>query len=201
VCAKPVPDTVTIVPRGPDVGLSVIDEDVTVNVADAPVGAAALSVTVIVSGPDVDGRLLMMTLVNVPVALDAGCDTGVTFVPLNVKWRRELLAKPVPDTLIMVPEPPDVGLSVIDEAVCVMWLVSSVTAPVSAISLPFTAALVVAVIDAWAIMVPFKLELVPRVAELPTLQKTFEASAPFVRITLLAPRPAAVVSVLFILKM
>jgi hypothetical protein len=45
VGAKPAPVTVTVVPTGPKVGLSVIDE-VTVNVADAVSPLASVAVTV-----------------------------------------------------------------------------------------------------------------------------------------------------------
>jgi hypothetical protein len=41
------------------------------------------------------------------------------------------------------------------------------------------------VIDVKAMMVPTKVELLPSVAELPTCQKTLQARAPFVRMTLL----------------
>jgi len=141
-----------------------------------------------------------MELLNVPVAVDFS-DTGFTVIPLNVNLRRDVCAKPMPDTPIVDPGRPDVGLSVIDVDVVMMWFVSNVTAPVSAINLPSIDAPVVAVIDARAIIVPLKTEYVPRVAELPTCQKTFEDDAPLVRTILLAPGPAAVVSVLPILKM
>jgi hypothetical protein len=55
------------------------------------------------------------------------------------------------------------------------------------------------VTEAWAMMVPLKMVLVPRVAEVPTCQKTLEAWAPPMRFTLLLV--AAVVSVLPIWKM
>jgi hypothetical protein len=61
-------------------------------------------------------------------------------------------------------------------------LVSNVTAPVRAKALPVSAAPVVTVTDAWAMMVPWKIEYVPRVAELPTCQKTLAAVTPPVRI-------------------
>jgi hypothetical protein len=50
-----------------------------------------------------------------------------------------------------------------------------VTAPVRASKRPCTLAPVFAVIDAWAMMVPTNVELLPRVAELPTCQKTLQA--------------------------
>jgi hypothetical protein len=51
-------------------------------------------------------------------------------------------------------------------------LLSSVTAPVRASRLPDVDAAVVAVMDVKARTLPIKIELVPRVAELPTCQKT-----------------------------
>src|SRR5665647_3384797 len=57
-------------------------------------------------------------------------------------------------------------------------LVSNVTAPLSANSLPSTVTPVVAVIDAYARMVPAKVELVPSVAELPTAQTTLQGWTP-----------------------
>jgi hypothetical protein len=77
-------------------------------------------------------------------------------------------------------------------------LVSSDTAPFCARSLPVTSAPVVSVIDAKARMLPLKSEFVPSVAELPTCQKTLQAWAPLMKLTLL---PGAVVKVLAILKM
>ena len=116
-----------------------------------------------------------------PAAVDFGA--GVTGTPLNVKCRVDVCAKPIPDTLIVDPERPDVGVSEIDDDMVVMRFVSIVTAPVSAINLPSTDALVVAVTDDREIMVPLKSELDPRVAELPTCQKTFEDKAPLVSMT------------------
>src|ERR1044071_4328807 len=58
---------------------------------------------------------------------------------------------------------------------------SRVTAAVRANSRPSTAAPVVAVIEAKAIMVPFNTEPVPKVAELPTCQNTLAARAPLIR--------------------
>ncbi len=51
-----------------------------------------------------------------------------------------------------------------------MVLVSRVTAPLRASSRPCTVACVLALIEVNAKMVPTKVELVPRVAELPTFQ-------------------------------
>lgn len=60
---------------------------------------------------------------------------------------------------------------------------SMVTAPVRAKALPISAAPVVMVMDACARMVPLKMEVVPRVAELPTCQKILAACAPPCKIT------------------
>jgi hypothetical protein len=68
----------------------------------------------------------------------------------------------------------------------VMVLASIVTAPLRASAWPLIVAPVVRVIDARARMLPTKVVLVPRVAELPTCQITLRAVAPLVRSTLLA---------------
>ena len=62
-------------------------------------------------------------------------------------------------------------------------LVSNVTAPFRASALPFSVAPVVSVMDVSARMLPLKVELVPRVAELPTCQKMLCAWAPPARTT------------------
>jgi len=80
-------------------------------------------------------------------------------------------------------------------------LLSNVTAPVRASALPFNIAPVPTVMDAWAMIVPWKVEPEPRVAELPTCQNTSWATAPPVRMILLMPGPAAVVSEETIWKM
>ncbi len=49
-------------------------------------------------------------------------------------------------------------------------LLAKVTALVSAAARPFSVAPVFSVTEAWAMMVPLKTEVVPRVAELPTCQ-------------------------------
>jgi hypothetical protein len=51
-------------------------------------------------------------------------------------------------------------------------LLINVTAPVRASALPFKVPPVFNEMDAWAMMVPAKVVLVPRVAELPICQKT-----------------------------
>ena len=79
-----------------------------------------------------------------------------------------------------------------------MVLESSVTAAVRANSRPSTVAPVVTVIEAKARMFPLNTEPVPRVAELPTCQKTLAALAPPLRLTW---RPDVVTSVEPIWKM
>ena len=68
---------------------------------------------------------------------------------------------------------------------CVIVLVSRVTAPLRASARPSMVAPVVAVIDVRAMMFPRKAVPVPKVAELPTCQKTLHAWAPPIRFTLL----------------
>jgi len=63
-----------------------------------------------------------------------------------------------------------------------------VTWPVRASALPCRVAPVFNVIDAWAIMVPTKIEFVPRVAELPTCQNTLLGETPPVRTTCVVDR-------------
>src|ERR1700676_634238 len=72
-------------------------------------------------------------------------------------------------------------------------LLSNETAPVRSSALPLRFAPVVRVTDAWAKMVPSKIVLVPRVAELPICQYTCSDRAPPDRMTWLLP--AAVVRV------
>jgi hypothetical protein len=73
------------------------------------------------------------------------------------------------------------------------------TPPVRASALPFRVAPVSSETDAWAIIVPANVVLVPSVAELPTCQKTSADVAPPLRMTSLSF--AAVVSVETIWKM
>jgi hypothetical protein len=93
---------------------------------------------------------------------------------------------------------PVVGVMTIAATGAVMVLVSNVTAPTRASNLPSTVASVTTVIDAWARMVPLKIERVAIVAEEPTCQKTLEALAPLMRLTTLS---VAVTSVDAALKM
>ena len=67
----------------------------------------------------------------------------------------------------------------------VIVLSSMVTAPPNASTRPFTVAPVFSVIDVVARIVPAKFVVVPKVAELPTCQKTLHACAPFSNATTL----------------
>jgi hypothetical protein len=67
----------------------------------------------------------------------------------------------------------------------VMVSLSSVTDPLRARARPSMVTPVVTVIEVRARIVPRKVESVPRVAELPTCQKTLQALAPLIRLTLL----------------
>ena len=77
----------------------------------------------------------------------------------------------------------------------VMVLVFIVTVPLRASTLPSTVAPVVRVIEVNARMFPTKELFVPRVAELPTCQNTLQASAPLMRLTLLAVAVSRVLSI------
>lgn len=106
-----------------------------------------------------------------PVVLDPVGDRGVV-VPV-------LPPEPVVDPpLVVVSRPPPLPLMLEAQLDVVMVLVSRVTAPVCASSLPWIVAAVVAAMLAEAMMVPTKCVPVPNVAEEPTCQKTLHACAP-----------------------
>ena len=65
-------------------------------------------------------------------------------------------------------------------------LLSSDTWPLRASARPSTSVPVVTEIDVSAMIVPTKVDVVPRVAELPTCQKTLHAVAPLIRLTRLS---------------
>lgn len=67
----------------------------------------------------------------------------------------------------------------------VMTLLSSVTSPLRARARPSIVALLVTAMEVSAMMVPLKDVFVPRVAELPTCQKTLHAWAPLMSATVL----------------
>jgi hypothetical protein len=76
-----------------------------------------------------------------------------------------------------------VGVGETAHTALLTMFVSNVTAPDCASTLPSMLAPVVTVMDACAMMVPLKIELVPSVAELPICQKTLHAWAPLMRLT------------------
>jgi hypothetical protein len=79
---------------------------------------------------------------------------------------------------MVVSRPPPLPLTLEAHVDVVMVLVSKVTAPVCASSLPWIVAAVVALMLAEAMIVPAKCVPVPSVAEEPTCQKTLHACAP-----------------------
>jgi hypothetical protein len=79
-----------------------------------------------------------------------------------------------------------VVVGVVVQVGVVKTFVSRETCPLRASARPSTSAPVWTVIDVRARMVPLKLEAVPKVAELPTCQKTLQALAPLIRMMLLA---------------
>ena len=127
---------------------------------------------------------------GVAVGLDVGLDVGAA-VDVDVgDGEGEAVEVDVGDGL-------GVGPSV-TQIPFVMVLVSSVTSPVRANNCPCTVAPVCAAMDAIAKMCPTKVELVPKVAELGTTQKTRQNRAPLIRRTTLLD---AVISVAVLWKM
>jgi hypothetical protein len=108
---------------------------------------------------------------------------------------------PVPGSGVVVAPPAPVAAFVVVVVTGVaavqlgrfIWLLSRVTAPLRARSLPNMTAPVVAVTEVNASTVPTKTELVPSVAELVTCQNTLHALPPLITVTLL---DEAVISVL-----
>ncbi|KJF15617.1 hypothetical protein AXFE_35410 [Acidithrix ferrooxidans] len=78
-----------------------------------------------------------------------------------------------------------VAVGAVEQVGIVIELDSRVTAPVWAKMRPLTVAPVFRVTEVSANMVPAKFVVVPRVAELPTCQKTLHACAPFSNTTVL----------------
>jgi hypothetical protein len=107
--AKPVPDTVTVEPTLPLVGLRVMAE-VTVNVAESVLALASVIVTVL--APVVEAGTVNVALVNEPVLLVLVVPLRVTGTPSKVAVIVLEPAKPVPDTVTVEPTFPLVGLSV-----------------------------------------------------------------------------------------
>lgn len=88
-----------------------------------------------------------------------------------------------------------VGVICCVQAAWVMVLVSIVTAPFRANARPSIEAPVVRVMEVNARMFPLKTVPVPRVAELPTCQKTLHALAPLMTFTTLAEAVTSVLAI------
>jgi hypothetical protein len=161
------------------VGLVVVP----VSVVVALVVSVVVPVSVVVAVP-------VSVVVAVPVSVVVALVESVV-VPVSV-----VVAVPVSDAVslvesVVVPISDVVALvvSVVVAAVVVATtlhvpraltvFVSKVTAPFNAYNPPFEVTPVVTVMDARATTFPCKAEYVPRVAELPTCQKTLQALAPF----------------------
>lgn len=107
------PEIVTVIPWLPLVGLIVIDGVVTVNVCEAALPFA--SVTSTVFPPLLDIGTVNVTAENEPVLLVWTVAGFVaTAVPANVTVITESAAKPVPESVTVLPMSPLVGLMVKD---------------------------------------------------------------------------------------
>jgi hypothetical protein len=121
----------------------------------------------------------------------ADATTGVNVVVTPGVPAASVVVVPEPAMVVVVAEPamvvvvaePASVVVVVDVARrqvgTVIVLSSMVTAPPRARTRPFTVAPVSSVADAVARIVPAKLVVVPKVAELPTCQNTLHACAPF----------------------
>jgi hypothetical protein len=148
---------------GPPPTVVVVDELVVVGPTSVVVGPTAVVVV-----EELVEELLVVELLVVELLV-----VELLVVELLVD---ELLVDDVDEVLDVVLAVVVVGVSTHDGIV--MTFVSSVTAPARASSRPCTFAFVLAVIDARARIVPAKLEPTPRVAELPTCQKTLQGCVP-----------------------
>lgn len=109
---NPVPDTVTVVPTGPWLGLTVILGVVTVNVVDATCPPASVAVTIV---PDVPPGTLSVQL-NAPEALvvsDPLVQLDIDTLSKTSEARAVDVVKPVPDTVTVAPTGPPFGLTAI----------------------------------------------------------------------------------------
>jgi hypothetical protein len=135
------------------------------------VGGTVIGGTVMVVGGTVIGGTVIGGTVMVEVVVLAG--RVVLVDELVVVTGRVVVV----DEVVVVVSGGHTGLVTVFE--------SSVTAPFRANNRPWTPALVLAVIDVKARMVPTNVEPTPRVAELPTCQKTLQGCAPLISTTLL----------------
>jgi len=111
VTENPVPDTVTVAPTGPCVGLTMIPGNVTVNVQIAVWPPTSVAVTVI---PDVPLGTLNVH-VNAPAALvvKEPLVQLATVTPSKTSPTARVTEKPVPETVTVAPTGPWVGFTVI----------------------------------------------------------------------------------------
>jgi hypothetical protein len=165
----PVGVGLVLVPVG--VGLMLVP----VGVGLGPVGVG-LGLTVVVG---VEVGLTVVVGVEVGLTVVVGVEVGLTVV----------VGVEVGLTVVVGV---GVGGVVVVQPGTVMVSSSRVTAPLRASTRPVMVSPVCTVIDVRARMLPWKVEPVSSVAELPTCQKTLQAWAPFVRTTEL---PESVVSV------
>lgn len=141
---------------------------------------------------DVEGSAVVVVDVEVVVPVAVGAE-----VPVLVDVDVEVAVSVGVAVEVAVPVAVGAVVSVpvsVDEAVSVGWVaqgppvnvfVSRVTEPLRARALPSTVALVAAEIEVSARMFPTNVVPVPRVAELPTCQKTLQPCAPLISLTLL----------------
>jgi hypothetical protein len=125
---KPVPVTVTIVPGGPFVGLTVIFGVVTVNLPVATAPVTSFAVTVV---PEVPPGTLNVQL-NAPVAPDVREPLVQVVIVLESRtsdFNFFTAEKPVPDTVTVAPTGPCVGLTRMDSAVAVNVIATETGAP------------------------------------------------------------------------
>lgn len=119
-----------------------------------------------VSGPEV---VVVSTTASSSLGLDAGVAAGAVVVEDDDGSGSE----------------EDVGAPSVAQKGAVTVLVSNVTAPLRASSRPSTVAVVFAVIEVKARIVPTKVDPTPSVADVPTCQKTLQAWAPLMSSTTL----------------
>ena len=132
--ANPLPETVTTVPTGPELGLTMIEGEVlvTMNVA-WPTSPTGLPSTWITYGPVATLSTVKLKAVNSPLAEkvhEPGLVITLVEVGLEIPYGGALhdeivpaspMAKPLPDTVTTVPTGPDFGLTAI---VGVFWTVN-----------------------------------------------------------------------------
>jgi hypothetical protein len=172
VCDSPgvAVDVAVFVTVPPEVCVSVM---VCVIVCDSP--GVLVNVAVFVAVPVCDDAVIVCVSVGDDVKVSAGVSVEVA-VEISI-------------VIVVV----GVGVFVAETVVVGMphgfnkptVFVSRITCPFIASSLPETEAPVTSVIVSTAIMVPSKTDDFPRLAELPTIQKTLPACAPLIRFTAL----------------